>query len=167
MQEHWGGGHLGEEKLLHKAKERFYWPGMQRDTADWCHTCEVCATRKTAPKTNRAPLQTIKIGCRDIMGPLPESDAGYLYVLVASDYFTKWVVVYAIPNQEAITVARKLTDEMFCRFSPPEQLHSDQGSQFEAQIMREICRLLHIKKTRTSPYHPNVMALSRDSIVHC
>ena len=90
----------------------------------------------------------------DIMGPLPESDAGILYIMVASDYFTKWVEVYAIPNQEAITVARKLTDEMFCRFSPPEQLHSDQGSQFEAQIMQEICKLLHIKKTRTSPYHP-------------
>ena len=34
--------------------------------------------------------------------------------------------MYAIRNQEAITVAKKLVDEMFCRFSPPEQLHSDQ-----------------------------------------
>lgn len=90
----------------------------------------------------------------DIMGPLPESKAGNLYVLVASDYFTKWVELYAIPNQEAITVARKLTDEMFCRFSPPEQLHSDQGRQFESDLMKEICNLLKIRKTRTSPYHP-------------
>jgi len=58
------------------------------------------------------------------------------------------------PNQQAITVARKLTDEMFCRFSPPDQLHSDQGRQFEAEVLQEICRILKIKKTRTTPYHP-------------
>ena len=63
------------------------------------------------------------------MGPLPESETGNKYVLVASDYFTKWTEVYAILNQEATTVAQKLTDEMFCRFSP---LHSDQGRQFES-----------------------------------
>ena len=90
----------------------------------------------------------------DIMGPLPESEQGNVYVLVAADYFTKWVEVYAIPNQEAITVAKKLTDEMFCRFSPPEQLHSDQGRQFESELMKEICKLLNIRKTQTTPYHP-------------
>eukprot|EP00731_Ephydatia_muelleri_P031756 Em0023g263a len=51
-------------------------------------------------------------------------------VTAAGDYFTKWVEAYAIPNQEAGTVAKKLVDELFYRFSPPEQLHSDQGRQF-------------------------------------
>lgn len=90
----------------------------------------------------------------DVMDPLPESPSGNSYVLVASDYFTKWVEVYAIPNQEASTVAQKLTDEMFCRFSPPEQFHSDQGKQFESGLISEICKLLQIKKTQTTPYHP-------------
>ena len=45
-------------------------------------------------------------------------------------------------------------DEFFCRFSVPEQLHSDQGRQFEANVMQEVCRLLQIDKTRTTPYHP-------------
>ena len=153
------GGHLGEEKTSSKVKQRFYWPGMQKNIARWCQTCEACSTRKTAPKKNRSPLQTIQAGYPlqvvgvDIMGPLPESEAGNLYVLVASEYFTKWVEVYAIPNQEAITVAKKLTDEMFCRFSPPEQLHSDQGRQFESELIKEICKLLNISKTRTTPYH--------------
>ena len=133
---------------------------MQRDVRNWCRTCEACQTRKSAPKRNHAPLQTIKTGypmqvvAVDIMGPLPESKAGNRYVLVAGDYFTKWAEVYAIPNQEATTVAQKLTDEMFCRFSPPEQLHSDQGRQFESQVIHEICKLLKILKTRTTPYHP-------------
>ena len=90
----------------------------------------------------------------DILGPLPESDSGNSYLLVACDSFTRWVEVYAIPNQGALTVAKKLVDEMFCQFSPPEQLHSDQGRQFESDLIKHICDLLQIKKTRTTPYHP-------------
>ena len=39
-------------------------------------------------------------------------------------------------------------------FSPPDQLHSDQGKQFESNLIAEICALLQIKKSRTTPYHP-------------
>ena len=90
----------------------------------------------------------------DILGPLPESESGNSYILVAGDYFTKWMEAYPIPKQEAITIAKVLVDEMFCRFSPPEQLHSDQGRQFESSIMKEVCEILGIRKSRTSPYHP-------------
>ena len=62
--------------------------------------------------------------------------------------------VYPIPNQEAVTVAKKLTDEFFFRFSPPEQLHTDQGRQFESELVAEVCKLLGINKTRTTAYHP-------------
>ena len=48
----------------------------------------------------------------------------------------------------------KLVDEMFCRFSPPEQVHSDQGRQFESELLKQICNLLQIKKTHTTPYRP-------------
>ena len=46
-----------------------------------------------------------------------------------------------------------MVDEVFLRFSVPEQLHTDQGRQFESQ-MHEVCKLLNIHKTRTTPYHP-------------
>ena len=58
------------------------------------------------------------------------------------------------PNQEAETVAKKLVDEFICRFSIPKQLHSDQGRQFESQLVTQVCKLLHIAKSRTTPYHP-------------
>ena len=81
---------------------------------------------------------------------LPESANSNKYILVAADYFTKWSEAYAILNQEAVTVA----NEMFFQFSPPEQLHSDQGRQFESDLIKEICCILQIKKSRTTPYHP-------------
>lgn len=153
-------GHLGEDKTIGKVRERFYWPGIQQDVRQWIRTCPACATRKSPPQRNHAPLQTVASGfpmqvvAVDILGPLPESTAGNSYILVAGDYFTKWIEAYAMPNQEAVTVAQKLVDQMFCRFSPPDQLHSDQGRQFESKVMQEVCKILGIRKSRTSPYHP-------------
>ncbi len=154
------GGHLGQDKTLHRLKERFYWPGHWTDVANWCRTCATCATRKTPSPKNRAPLQSVQSGypmqivAVDLLGPLPVTENGNSYVLVAADYFTRWVEAYPLPNQEAATVAKKLTWEMFFRFSPPEQLHSDQGRQFESELIAELCKLLQIRKSRTTPYHP-------------
>lgn len=61
----------------------------------------------------------------DILGPLSESSKNNLYVFVVSDYLTGWTEVYALLNQEADTVAHKLVNKFFFRFSLPEQLHSD------------------------------------------
>ena len=89
-----------------------------------------------------------------MFGPFPESVSGHIYILVATDYLTPWAEAYAIPNQEAITVVRKLTDEFFFCFCPPEKLHSDQRQNFELEVVAEVCRLLGIMKARTTPYHP-------------
>ena len=90
----------------------------------------------------------------DILGPFPARPAGNIYILVVTDYFTWWAETCAIPDKEATTVAKKLTDEFFFRFSPPEQLHADQGCNFESVVIAEVCRLLGIANTRTTPYHP-------------
>ena len=75
-------------------------------------------------------------------------------MLVVTDYFTKWTESYAIPDQSATTVAEKLVSEFICRFGVPRQLHSDQGTNFESKVMAEVCKLLNIEKTRTTPLHP-------------
>ena len=158
-------GHVGESKMIHLVRERYYWPGWKESVKEWCRKCRTCSTRKMAPPSKRAPLQTLQAGyplqivAVDILGPLPVTAQGNKYVLVACDCFTRWVEVYAIQNQEALTVAKMLVDEMFCRFSPPEQLHSDQGRQFEADLLKEVCTLLQIHKTRTTAYHPHCNGL--------
>lgn len=93
------------------------------------------------------------------MGPFPESSSGNKYILVVSDYYTRWTEAYGIPNQEAITVAKVLTREFFFRYSPPQQLHSDQGKQFESELMAEVCKIMGIAKTRTTAYHPQCNGL--------
>ena len=156
-------GHLGQDKTLHKLKERFYWPGHYNDVRDWCQTCGACAKRKSTPTSGRAPMQTIiaayptQVMAVDLLGPLPESSNGNSYVLVVGDYHSKWMEALPVSNQEAPTVAEKLVDEVFLRFSPPEQLHSNQGRQFESVLIAEICNFYRFR--RLEPHHtiPSVM----------
>ena len=80
------GGHIGEEKMNHRLKERLYWPGCTEAVREWCKNCVSCTTWKTGAPKRRAPLQTIKVRYSmqivsvDIMGPLPETEDGCKYV---------------------------------------------------------------------------------------
>ena len=135
------GGHLGTDKTHSKVKQRYYWPGYWKDVQVYCLNCKDCATRKTPTHRRKAALQPVVTGypleivAVDITGPFPQTSDGNRYILVAGDYFTKWTEAYAIVDQEATTVAKKLVDEFICRFSVPHQLHSDQGRQFESKLI--------------------------------
>lgn len=71
-------------------------------------------------------------------------------ILVLTDHFTKFVVA----NQKAKTVAKCLWDNFIVYYGIPERLHTDQGPDFESQLIKELCEMAGIKKVRTMPYHP-------------
>ena len=110
----------------------------------------------------RLPLVQLQLGIlhrlwhypSHFLGPLPESEKGNLYIMAVGDYYTHCIEAIPIINQEAVTIVEKLVDEVLMRFSTPEQMHTDQGKQLESNLMKEICKLLNIHKTRTTPYHP-------------
>lgn len=85
---------------------------------------------------------------------LPLTERGNRYVLVFMGYLTKWVEAFAIPDQNATTIARILVEEIFCRHGAPEQLLSDRGANFLSELIQEICKILSVKKINTSGYHP-------------
>ena len=144
------GGHLGEGKTLEKVKERFYWPGYHNDVKNWVNTCSDCAARKTPSPRNRAALQSIKVRSPmqlvaiDILGPLYPSlmQETHSSLLWGTTSPVGWKHITFQTKKPLATVAKKLTDEFFFCFSPPEQLHLDQGRQFESQLIAEICKLL-------------------------
>lgn len=154
------GGHFGVHKTLEKVRERFYWPNLKEDVKNWCRNCTVCASANGPLHRRKAPMQKYNVGAPferiaiDIAGPFPVTDHGNKYILVAMDYFSKWVEAYALPNQEAITVADVLVKEFISRFGVPMELHSDQGRNFESSVFSRMCEVLGIHKTRTTALHP-------------
>ena len=157
---HTTGSHRGVRKTLCALQSRYYWPGITSAVYRLVACCHVCGSKKMWGKKRRAPLKQYVVGTPmeriaiDILGPLPETSRKNKFILVVSDYFTKWTESYPIPNQEAITVAEKLVSEFICRFGVPRQLHSDQGTNFESKVFAEVCKMLDIEKTRTTPLHP-------------
>ena len=102
--------------------------------------------RRRTTERNAAPLKPVhRIGAPverialDILAPLPVTLQGSEYILVLSDYFSEMDGVFFFSNQEAITVADKQVNEFISRFGVPQQLHSDQGTNFEPNVMAEIC----------------------------
>lgn len=157
---HTTASHRGARKTISALQSRYYWPGLTSAVHGLVASCHVCGSKKTWGKKRRAPLKQYVVGAPmeriaiDILGPLPETPRKNKFILVVSDYFTKWTESYPIPNQEATTVAEKLVSEFICRFGVPRELHSDQGTNFESKVFAEICKLLDIEKTRTTPLHP-------------
>jgi len=80
---------------------------------------------------------------------------GSKYILVLVDAFRKWVEAYPLPDQEAHTCMRAAYDGFFSRFGFSLQLHSDQGQNFESSLVKELCSLTGVYKTRTTPFHPS------------
>lgn len=153
-------GHLGAKKTKRKLLQRFYWFQARQDVYQYVATCDICSSNRKPPKSARAPLGDMRVGAPldrigvDVIGPLPCTESGNRYILVITDHFTKWVEAFPMKDQTASSCARLVVNEVISRFGCPLDLHSDQGRNFESDIFKELCRLLHIRKTRSSPRHP-------------
>ncbi|KAG1946509.1 thy-1 membrane glycoprotein [Pimephales promelas] len=156
-----GAGHFGNSKTVRRLPAAFS-TGRDVGRIQSCMFIAAifCTAQKGPSQRSHAPLQQYLVGAPmerigvDILGPFPITDAGNRFVLVAMDYFTKWPEAYAVPDQSASTTAQRLVDEMFARFGVPDELHSDQGRNFESRLFSEVCQRLGVKKTRTTPLHP-------------
>ena len=151
--------HMGMNRCSERL-QRYYWPGMAAEVQLWIAECEPCNRCKTPVPSQKAPMKSIKVGqpmelwAMDVLGPLPMTARGNQYILVMSDHFTKWVEAVPMANQRAETVAKAFVDEVVTRHGVPSKLLTDQGRNFEADLMKRVFHLLGVNKLRTSPYHP-------------
>ena len=155
------GGHFAVEKTLARIRQRFWWLFMRSNVERHIENCDSCAARSTAGKTPRAELQStqvfnsFKVISADILGPVTlASKSQAKYILVISDLYTKYVVTVPLRDTTAATVANAIVEEWIMRYGAPDVLHTDRGTNFNSDLMQDICRLFMIDKTRTTPYHP-------------
>ena len=69
-------------------------------------------------------------------------------------FLSKFTIAVPTCDQKALTVAKVLVQEWFEKFGPPQRIHSDQGRDFEAKVIKHLCSLYNIKRSRSTPYHP-------------
>lgn len=152
--------HSGEWRTYQKLSMNWYWPGQQGDVRRYVRACQTCQTQKNGktaqPRTRHRlyagrPWQRIAI---DFAGPLDRTPRGNEYILVITDHFTRWSDAFPLRAATAENVVKVLDERVFSYFGVPEIIHSDQGSQFESQLMQEFCRIWGCDKTRTAPYRP-------------
>lgn len=151
-------GHQGRDRTISLVQDRFFWPGLSKDVEYYISTCDRCLRRKT-PTNVRAPLFNIKtyepleLVCMDFLS-IERSKGGYEYILVITDHFTKYAVAIPTRNMTAKTTAQAFYNNFVIPYGIPYKIHSDQGANFESSLIKELCLLLNIQKTRTTPYHP-------------
>ena len=88
------------------------------------------------------------------MGPLPRFIGNRSFMIVAIDYFTKWVEVKALANIRDVDVKKFIWKNIFIRFGVLEDLISDSGLQFDSKTFRKYCSDLGIKNRYSSSAHP-------------
>ena len=155
------GGHLGVRRTRWQIRRRAYWVGWSGEVKRFCQRCPQCNQYRRGRPPRQGPLQPLPCGepwerlSLDITGPHPRSRRGNIYILTAMDNFTKYVEAVPMANQEATSVAKALVDNIIVRYGAPLQILTDQGTNFEGHLFRELCRQLGIDKVRTSSYHPS------------
>lgn len=157
-------GHLGKHKTTARIKHHFYWPGLSLDVAQFCRSCPQCQKTSLRGRT-RAPLQPLPIITTplerlgmDIVGLVEKSKSGNRYMLVITDYGTKYPEVFPLKTVKAKTVAFSLV-QFFSRVGFPCEILTDQGTNFISNLLKQVYQLLGIKSVHTTFYHPQTDGL--------
>ena len=90
----------------------------------------------------------------DVLGPLRPTKAGNRYIVVFSDYLTRYPEAFAVKTADAATVANLLVTEVICRHGVPRTILTDRGSNFQSALFKEVCRIMGSKKLNTTSYRP-------------
>ena len=160
------GGHLSKRKTYGRIRRKYFWPGMEDDVKEWIKRCQLCATRRDTGVRTKVPLKPIppplapmELTAMDVLGPLPLSRLGNKYIIVFSDYFTRWVEAYPMIDQKAETIAQIFVEKIVFRYGVPRKLLTDQGTNFLSDLLNSISKIFEITRIHTSPYHPQTDGL--------
>ncbi|KAI5609477.1 hypothetical protein C0J50_9479 [Silurus asotus] len=129
-------GHLALQKTYARISSRFVWPALYTDVQKYCATCPTCQQTSAVRRRDRATLQPLPVIsvplqriAMDIVGPLEKSSTGYQYILVISDYATRYPEAFPLRSITTPKIINALI-QLFSCVGIPEEILTDQGTNF-------------------------------------
>lgn len=155
------GGHRGVQQTLKRIQCQYNWDGIKDDVTEFIKNCTSCQINKIPNRNIKQPMVISTTASEpfekvfiDVVGPLIRTYNGNVYILTIQCDLTKFSVAVPMENREANTVASHFVTSFVCTHGIPQQLISDQGTEFLSRVFKETCKLIGIKHSNTSPYHP-------------
>ncbi|CAF1243658.1 unnamed protein product [Adineta steineri] len=160
-------GHLGINKTWNKIRDRYFWPGMYHKIKAYVLSCSKCRQFKIDRTKPTGKLQPIEppTGILDLMGldfvgPVPQSANGNKYILVCTDYLSRYAITQATVNCTAETAAKFLVEQIILRYGVPKQLLTDQGTHFMSNVFNAIASRCGVNHITATTYHPQCNGLT-------
>lgn len=154
--------HFGMAKTLAKAREKFYWPHMATDVKRFCNACEICKESKIPninvtpscgkPKHCSRPWELISM---DFLGPYPRSKKGNVWLLVVSDFFSKFVMVQCMRTATAPAVCQFVENLIINLFGAPAICITDNAQVFKSAPFIKMLEKYSITHWNLAVYHPS------------
>jgi ribonuclease HI len=155
------GSHTGGRSLAHRAlTQGYWWPYMQKDAVDYVRKCDKCQRFSHSVHQPAGELQPLVSPWpfaqwgMDLVGPLPKATGNRRWLIVATDYFTKWVEAEPLANIRDKDSIKFVWKNIITRFGIPKTIISDNGTQFTSKPFTKYCSELGIKNVYSSPAYP-------------
>ncbi|XP_036150748.1 uncharacterized protein LOC118648534 [Monomorium pharaonis] len=155
------GGHKGTTKTYKRIRYNFQWPRMKSDINNFIQRCRNCQIKKLVRRKVKQPMTLTdtpdaafdKVSM-DLMGPLPPSRNGNIYIFTIQDLLTKYSLAIPLRGAGAVEVTNALIENFVCTFGAPKAILTDQGTQFLSILMKTVARKFKINKYTTTAYRP-------------
>ncbi|KAJ9691124.1 hypothetical protein PVL29_013344 [Vitis rotundifolia] len=151
------GGHMLARKIM---RTGYFWLTMETDCCQFvqrCPECQIHGDLIHVPPSELNALTSLwpfSVWGIDIIGKIsPKSSSGHEFILVAIDYFTKWVEAASYARLTSSGVASFIRSHIICRYGVPHELISDRGVHFRAEVDTLVQRY-GIRHHRSSAYRP-------------
>ncbi|KAL0445859.1 UNVERIFIED_CONTAM: hypothetical protein Slati_1713800 [Sesamum latifolium] len=150
-------------------RQGYFWPTLVKDATDFARKCESCQRFASLIHTPATPTEPIRIACPfdqwgiDILGPFPLAVAQKKFIVVAVEYFTKWVEAEALAKITEKEMINFIWKNIICRFGIPRVLISDNGTQLQGKAITAWCRELKIQQNFTAVGNPQANEIGEET----
>ena len=163
------GGHFATTTIANRIwSVGYWWPYLVWDVKAYVGSCDQCqrmgapAFRNHWPLTPNIPIYPFEKWGIDFVGRInPVSARRNRYIILATDYATKWVEARPTRKNDAAMAATFLFEAIMMRFRHPLEIVSDRGTHFLNDVICNITTKYLINHRKTTPYNPKANGLTK------